>query len=79
MIPYSAAPLTDHQRAEALRVMSESAALERHNYFTMLSAERTAALRQIRQEPQREAQLSLVAETYDRALALLDQCWPQPF
>lgn len=84
MKPYSAAPLTDEQRAEVLRVMSECAAQDRHAYMVMINGERGAAVRELaglgnrpQPDPDRarvvaEAQLA----AFDRALSLLETCWP---
>ena len=80
MRPYSAAPLTDDQRREALRAMSETAAAERSNYRTMLEGERHHALRAAKDEadPARKAERLAVAAAYERALELLGACWPVP-
>jgi hypothetical protein len=74
--PFSALPLTDEQLAEVLRVMSESFKAERHIYRLNLLAERGAARGRAISDPERKAEHRAAVEAYERALALLETCWP---
>lgn len=76
--PYSADPLTDDQRAEVLRVMSETAALERHNCRVMLDGELAAARRRAKDYPDAAELHQAAAAAFERALDLLYACWPTP-
>lgn len=76
MDQYSATPLTDDQRAEVLRIMSDCAAREQHNYRTHLVAERAACFSRARENPDRRDELHARAAGLDRALELLGVCWP---
>jgi len=84
---YAAAPLTDDQRAEVLRVMAYCVADERHAYVVHVQAERDLAQRELGEFrnqtnreviAEREAELRGAVQAFDRALELLGKCWPNP-